>query len=43
MDADATLLPPFMPDEQRAYIDFPNPEEIEERLTGFRPALDTRP
>lgn len=40
MDAYVTLLPPFMPDEHRAYIDLPSPEEIEARLTSFHPASD---
>lgn len=40
MDAYVTILPPFMPDEHRAYIDLPGPEEIETRLASFRPAVE---
>ncbi|MET0399064.1 MAG: hypothetical protein ABW277_19885, partial [Longimicrobiaceae bacterium] len=42
MDAYVTLLPPFMPDEHRAYIDLPSPEAIEARLTSFCPSSDIR-
>ena len=42
MDAYVTLLPPFMPDEHRAYIDLPSPQEIEARLASFHPAINFR-
>ncbi|MET0399694.1 MAG: site-specific integrase [Longimicrobiaceae bacterium] len=42
MDAYVSLLPPFMPDEHRTYIDLPTPEEIEARVASFRPAVDLR-
>jgi integrase len=42
MDSYVSLLPPFMPDDHRTYIDLPSPEEIEARVATFHPAVDLR-